>query len=193
MLRLFPWPSPVLHFMRLWLLLLGMETTTQVKAPWVPAPKSSQTCAFIHREGTLREMLTPHRGGQEDPEWSKGLEQGNPQIQWVWPQPLRENEPLEWVASTGLTCCTGKAPHHPSWPVISRSVYFVAARNLREGSLILWKAKVTFFSRLENCFSDFCCLWIISNFFLFWRFRLWFLMTMCYSMWTTSATGQHPL
>lgn len=166
MLRLFPWPSPVLHFMRLWLLLLGMETTARIRAPWVPAPKSYRpVCSSPEMRSSpapLGRCLVPHRGGQEDSEQSKGLEQGNPQVKWIWPQLLRENEPSQWVASIGLTCCSGKAPHHPSRPI-----HFAAGRSLREGSLILWKAKVTIFSHLVYCFSDFSCLWVIFNFFFF--------------------------
>lgn len=140
MLRLFPWPSPVLHFMRIWLLLLPVETTAQGKAPWVPAPKSHRPVCSPTERAPLGRCLAPHRGGQEDPGQRKGLEQGNPQVKGIWPRALRENKPSEWVASIGLTCCSGKAPHHPSWPM-----QFAAGRNLREGSWILWKAKVTIF------------------------------------------------
>lgn len=139
MLRLFPWPSQVLHFMRTWLLLPGMETTAQVKTPWAPAPKSLQIHVFVPPRGYPWGARPPPRWGwPRGPRKEKpaGRERGETRVPWLWPQPLREKEPFEGVASTGLACFPGNAaPDHLSWLVISSSAQFVGGKTLREAGL----------------------------------------------------------
>lgn len=115
-------------------------------------------------------------------EYLAGLEQGEIHIQWILLQPLRKKESSEWAASIGLSCYTATAaPGHLSWLAVSSSVQFPRGKTLRGGSLILWKAEMALFSPIVSHF----------NVFILGKFRLWFLITMYYSVWTNSVTGQH--
>lgn len=111
------------------------------------------TDSRIHssERGPLGTHRDPSRGWPRGPRklWLAGLEQGEPCIQWICPQSLKEKEPSEWAASTGLAGCTGDAaPDHLSWLVINNSVEFVAGKTLREEVWLFEKQKWLFFLSL---------------------------------------------
>lgn len=98
-------------------------------------------------------------------EYLAGLEQGEPRIQWIWPQPLREKEHSEWAASTSLARYTGNAASDRlSWLAVSRSVQFVGGKTLRE---------VWLFEKQKRLFILILCIALVVPV-AFWSFLMFF-------------------